>query len=83
MIFPNTRVFLSAALGVDLGCEADLIEIIMNIVDTDRSGTIDFIEFLSYIPFFHKVHSFLLEYPLEGGERPGLVEKVRNMAANP
>ncbi len=45
---------LAAALGFDIGGDPELYRFVMQVIDKDSSGTIEFSEFLAYVPFFIK-----------------------------
>jgi hypothetical protein len=60
----TSRVLLTAAFGVDIGLDSGVAQVIMQTIDKDASGTIDFVEFVSYIPFFVRLHQEILRDPL-------------------
>jgi hypothetical protein len=70
------RMLLCAALGIKFGSDPDLTEFVMSVIDTDQSGSIDFIEFLQYIPFFIKLHSASMEMPTEVNDAPASADSL-------
>lgn len=58
------KLLLVSALGFDIGGDREMAQIVMETVDKDGNGTIDFIEFLAYVPFFMKLHASVLDNPL-------------------
>ena len=61
-----TSTLLAASFGFDVGLDKDLADYIMKTIDKDESGTIDFVEFITYIPFFIRLHLSTLERPMDG-----------------
>ncbi|PAA61433.1 hypothetical protein BOX15_Mlig029845g3 [Macrostomum lignano] len=57
-------VIVAVSLDTESGTDVQLIEDILNSMDRDHSGEIDFVEYLTYIPVFLKLHQFLLKKPM-------------------
>ncbi|XP_071502478.1 uncharacterized protein [Diadema antillarum] len=57
-------LIVSLSVGTEVGTDKDVIQYIHNTIDKDEDGTIDFIEFLSYIPFFLKIHKDIVGKPV-------------------
>lgn len=64
---------ISVSVGTEIGTDKEILEYIFKNLDVNGSGSIDFIEFLSFIPFFLKLHQEIVG-------RPATVEDV--MKAN-
>ena len=73
-------MLLVSSLGFDIGGDSKLANYVMEVVDKDNSGTIDFIEFLAYVPFFTKLHVAMLENPLAMGD-PSLFKGLTGSAS--
>ncbi len=62
-------MLLTAAFGIDIGLDPELARVIMQTIDRDESGVIEFVEFVSYIPFFVRLHNQICSDPLMSGTR--------------
>ena len=47
---------ISLAGNLETGVDPEVVQHVYDTIDTDDSGTIDFREYLTYIPFFLKLH---------------------------
>ncbi|XP_072024256.1 uncharacterized protein [Amphiura filiformis] len=56
-------LIVALSVGVDIGSDPEVVKHIHKTIDADDDGSIDFIEFLSYIPFFLKLHHQILGRP--------------------
>ncbi|XP_064611460.1 uncharacterized protein LOC135475477 [Liolophura sinensis] len=54
-------LMITVGLSEEIGTDKSLVDVIVQTVDSDRSGRIEFVEFLSFIPFFLGIFSHLLE----------------------
>ncbi|XP_071784632.1 uncharacterized protein [Asterias amurensis] len=56
-------IMLSIALSgnIESGTDPEVVKHVHNTIDADDSGTIDFMEFLTYIPFFLKLHKRMVQ----------------------
>ena len=43
--------------NLETGIDPEIVQHVYNTIDADDSGTIDFMEYLTYIPFFLKLHN--------------------------
>ncbi|XP_072169443.1 uncharacterized protein [Diadema setosum] len=57
-------LIVSLSVGTEVGTDTDVVQYIHNTIDKDDDGTIDFVEFLSYIPFFLKIHKDIVGKPV-------------------
>ncbi len=73
---------------MEIGLDDQLAQIIMQTVDKDASGSIDFVEFMSYIPFFIRLHQQICQNPVMTNPRdsvsdgPSLVNVVMKARAD-
>eukprot|EP00047_Mylnosiga_fluctuans_P003239 m.228147 g.228147 ORF g.228147 m.228147 type:complete len:667 (+) comp11702_c0_seq1:22-2022(+) len=65
----SLKVLLTAAFGIDIGSDPALARTIMQTIDKDDSGHIEFHEFIMYIPFFMRLHTEIITDPLVTGRR--------------
>ena len=56
-------MIIALSIGIDVGSDKEVVEHVHKTIDADDDGSIDFIEFLSYIPFFLKLHHKILGRP--------------------
>ncbi len=81
MCLLDCSVLLCTALGIEFGSDPDLADFVMDIVDGDKTGSIEFVEFLQYIPFFIKLHQAAIELPTDVKDKPDsaatLVSRVK------
>ena len=61
-------LIVALSVGIDIGSDQEVVKHIHKTIDADHDGSIDFIEFLSYIPFFLKLHHQILGRPASIGE---------------
>ena len=56
-------IMLSIALSgnIESGTDPEVVKHVHNTIDADDSGTVDFMEFLTYIPFFLKLHKRMVQ----------------------
>ncbi|XP_019640400.1 PREDICTED: uncharacterized protein LOC109482140 [Branchiostoma belcheri] len=57
-------LLLSAAVGTQMGTDKDLVRAIIKVLDKDGNGSIDFVEYLSFIPFFLHIHQYIVKRPI-------------------
>ncbi|XP_033105144.1 uncharacterized protein LOC117107551 [Anneissia japonica] len=57
-------VIIVASTGLDLQADQDVVKYIYDTIDKDKSGSIDFVEYLSYIPFFLKLYQHVFGKPI-------------------
>eukprot|EP00058_Branchiostoma_floridae_P012157 XP_002597645.1 hypothetical protein BRAFLDRAFT_121691 [Branchiostoma floridae] len=57
-------LLLSAAVGTQVGTDKDLVRAIIKVLDKDGNGSIDFVEYLSFIPFFLHIHQHIVKRPI-------------------
>ncbi|XP_038068008.1 uncharacterized protein LOC119737616 isoform X5 [Patiria miniata] len=52
----DVMLVISLSGNLETGIDPDIVQHVHNTIDADDNGTIDFIEYLTYIPFFLKLH---------------------------
>ncbi|XP_035678480.1 uncharacterized protein LOC118417165 isoform X1 [Branchiostoma floridae] len=57
-------LLLSAGVGTQVGTDKDLVRAIIKVLDKDGNGSIDFVEYLSFIPFFLHIHQHIVKRPI-------------------
>ncbi|XP_066288649.1 uncharacterized protein [Branchiostoma lanceolatum] len=57
-------LLLSAAVGTQVGTDKELVRAIIKVLDKDGNGSIDFVEYLSFIPFFLHIHQYIVQRPI-------------------
>ncbi|CAH1779893.1 unnamed protein product [Owenia fusiformis] len=67
----DVMLIMTSGLGQAVGTDKELVDIIHNTIDKDQSGYIDFVEYLSFIPFFIKIHQHMMAQPV-------LIEHIEN-----
>lgn len=54
---------ISISVGEDIGTDQEVVDYIFRTLDLNENGSVDFIEFLSFIPFFLKLHREIVGRP--------------------
>ncbi|XP_071958688.1 uncharacterized protein [Antedon mediterranea] len=70
-------VIIVASTGLDIEVDQDVVRYIYKTIDKDSSGSIDFIEYLSYIPFFLKLYKHVFGKPISLDEIEDALQTVR------
>eukprot|EP00057_Strongylocentrotus_purpuratus_P017512 XP_011671986.1 PREDICTED: uncharacterized protein LOC100889312 isoform X2 [Strongylocentrotus purpuratus] len=55
---------ITVSTGIDIGIDKEAVRSIHNTIDKDGNGSIDFVEFLTFIPFFQKIHQQIIGKPV-------------------
>ena len=55
---------ITVSTGIDIGIDKEAVRSIHNTIDKDGNGSIDFVEFLTFIPFFQKIHQQIIGRPV-------------------
>ncbi|EDV26071.1 uncharacterized protein TRIADDRAFT_55804 [Trichoplax adhaerens] len=64
LLTSELSIMISAAIGIKLGTNRNFVRKLVHLIDKDHSGTIDFVEFMTYIPFFVQLHEAVVNKPV-------------------
>ncbi|XP_063950996.1 uncharacterized protein LOC129278896 isoform X3 [Lytechinus pictus] len=55
---------ITVSTGIDIAVDKEAVRYIHNTIDKDGNGSIDFVEYLAFIPFFQKIHQQIIGKPV-------------------
>ncbi|XP_065064228.1 uncharacterized protein LOC135690565 [Rhopilema esculentum] len=75
----EVMLIMATAMGRDVGTNETIARTVMKSLDTDDKGFIDFVNFLTFIPFFLKLHNTMMnQEELKLGEIRETKENIRD-----
>ncbi|XP_041455152.1 uncharacterized protein LOC121407952 isoform X2 [Lytechinus variegatus] len=55
---------ITVSTGIDIAVDKEAVRYIHSTIDKDGNGSIDFVEYLAFIPFFQKIHQQIIGKPV-------------------